>query len=260
MSPSGRFEELVEEGASVSLDGWDFSWFAGRATEERPSWGYASMVAALLSAATAALEVDTGGGEVFAWALEQATARPARLVATESWEPNLEVARRKLERFGVLVERVDKDAPLPFEDSGFDLVVSRHPVATTWGEVGRVLREGGTFCSQQVGAGSNRELTDYLMGPQKVHTARSASRAVHAVERAGLAVTDLREASLRVEFFDVGAVVHFLRKVPWTVPDFTVERYRDRLLALHHEIEQHGSFVCHSKRFLLRATRRAADG
>ena len=32
---------------------------------------------------------------------------------------------------------------------------------------------------------------------------------------------------LRAEFFDIGAVVYFLRKVIWTVPDFTVERYRD---------------------------------
>jgi hypothetical protein len=30
------FEELVAEGAAVPLEGWDFSWFEGRATEERP--------------------------------------------------------------------------------------------------------------------------------------------------------------------------------------------------------------------------------
>ena len=34
------FEELVTEADSVSVDGWDFSWLDGRATEERPSWGY----------------------------------------------------------------------------------------------------------------------------------------------------------------------------------------------------------------------------
>lgn len=35
-----RFDELVAEGESVPVRGWDFSWFEGRATEERPSWGY----------------------------------------------------------------------------------------------------------------------------------------------------------------------------------------------------------------------------
>ena len=31
-----RFDDLVAEGAAVPLQGWDFSWFEGRATEERP--------------------------------------------------------------------------------------------------------------------------------------------------------------------------------------------------------------------------------
>lgn len=34
------FEELLAEGESVPVEGWDFSWFDGRATEERPPWGY----------------------------------------------------------------------------------------------------------------------------------------------------------------------------------------------------------------------------
>src|SRR5258708_8529952 len=30
------FEELVTEGSQVPVDGWDFSWLEGRATEKRP--------------------------------------------------------------------------------------------------------------------------------------------------------------------------------------------------------------------------------
>ncbi len=44
---------------------------------------------------------------------------------------------------------------------------------------------------------------------------------------AGLAVAAVREQALRVEFFDVGAVVYFLPKVLWTVPGFAVEGYAD---------------------------------
>ena len=29
------FEALLAEGASVPVEGWDFAWFDGRATEER---------------------------------------------------------------------------------------------------------------------------------------------------------------------------------------------------------------------------------
>lgn len=151
--------------------------------------------------------------------------------------------------------QVGDDEPFPFSDGAFDLVVSRHPVRTDWREVARVLRPAGTCLSQQVGAGSNKELSDFLMGPQPVGNARKVITAVNAAESAGLEIRGLREATLRVEFFDVGAVVHFLRKVLWTVPDFSVEQYRDRLLALHNLIQRNGSFVTHSTRFLIEVTK-----
>lgn len=254
MTTSRSFEDLVAEGAVVPLEGWDFSWFAGRATEERPPWGYAGLVARRVARASAVLDVETGGGEVFAWALEHASAVPPRLAATELWPPNVEIARRRLAPFGVEVV-VGGDDPLPFASASFDLVISRHPVRTDWEDVARVLRPGGTVLSQQIGPGSNRELTDFLMGPQPVGEAREPATAALAAQRAGLVVTGLRRATLRVELFDVAAVVHFLRKVPWTVPGFTVERYRDRLAALHDEISRTGSFVCHSTRFLVEAAR-----
>ena len=40
------FEELVAEAQAAPIEGWDFSWLDGRATEDRPSWGYAGLVAA----------------------------------------------------------------------------------------------------------------------------------------------------------------------------------------------------------------------
>lgn len=37
---AGRpFDELIAEAAEADVDGWDFSWLDGRATEQRPSWG-----------------------------------------------------------------------------------------------------------------------------------------------------------------------------------------------------------------------------
>jgi hypothetical protein len=62
--------------------------------------------------------------------------------------------------------------------------------------------------------------------------------------------------SLRVDFSDVGAVVYFLRKVIWTVPDFTVERYRDRLVDLHARIRDDGVFTSHAQRFLIELRKR----
>ncbi len=204
-----------------------------------------------MARSAAALDIETGGGEVLATIPE----RPPLLVATESWPPNLARARENLRPLGVSVVAVADGTGLPLAGASFDLVVSRHPVVTDWPEVARVLRPGGTFLSQQVGPGSVRQLTDFLLGPQPVSQARSPRRAVEAASRAGLEVIDLREATLRMGFFDIAAVVHFLRKVVWTVPDFTVDRYRDRLSALHRQIQAHGPFVAHAERFLIEARR-----
>jgi len=148
---------------------------------------------------------------------------------------------------------VADEADLPFLDATFDLVTSRHPTVAVWPEIARVLRRGGTYFSQQVGAGSNEELRSFLMDPQPVSRRRTPERAVSEAQAAGLDVVDLRQESLEVRFFDVGAVVYFLRKVLWTVPGFTVDRYRGRLRSLHDEIQGNGSFVSHAKRFLIEA-------
>jgi hypothetical protein len=117
----------------------------------------------------------------------------------------------------------------------------------------RVLSPGGVFLSQQVGAGSNRELYEFMMGPQPDSAQPSPKRAAAEAEAAGMAVVDLRSEALRVVFNDVGAIVHFLRKVLWTVPGFTGEAYRDRLAALRQQIQAQGPLVAHSQRFLIEA-------
>jgi hypothetical protein len=48
-------------------------------------------------------------------------------------------------------------------------------------------------------------------------------------------------------------VIYFLRKVVWTVPDFSVDRYRERLRELHERIEADGPFVAHATRLLVEA-------
>lgn len=243
------FDELVAEGSAVDVDGWDFSWFEGRASERRPSWGYARLIGERMATAQAALDVQTGGGEVLA----TIPTSPAELKATESWPPNIPIARRNLRRLGAEVVEVADAADLPFPNGHFDLVVSRHPTVVLWSEIARVLAPGGTYLSQQVGAGSVRELTDAMMGPQPVSPTRSAERAVADAENAGLRVVDLRSEALRMEFNDIAAVIVFLRKVIWIVPGFTVQAYREPLRRLHRQIRAGGPFVAHSTRFLIEA-------
>jgi SAM-dependent methyltransferase len=253
MERPATFDELIAEGEAEPVEGWDFSWFEGRATEERPSWGYTRMLVPRVASAASVLDIQTGGGETFAAVLAQVPRLPRTAVATESWGPNADMARRTLAPFGVTVVEVPDSGDLPFRTERFDLVISRHPTVTIWSEIARVLRPGGAYVSQQVGAGSNRELTDFLMGPQPVSGQRRATRAVAQAEAAGLDVFELRHESLRTTFDDIGAVVYFLRKVLWTVPGFTVDGYRDRLDDLHQQIQQEGTFTAHAQRLLIEA-------
>ncbi|WP_181804240.1 class I SAM-dependent methyltransferase, partial [Streptomyces shenzhenensis] len=163
------FEDLVAEGAAVPTEGWDFSWFEGRATEARPSWGYARAAGGRLAGATAALDIQTGGGEVFDFALGRAAPdRPRTLAATEGWPPNVTKASALLSARGVVVVASPEDAPLPFADETFDLVLSRHPVRAHWAEIARVLRPGGTYFAQHVGPASVFELVEFFLGPRPV--------------------------------------------------------------------------------------------
>lgn len=263
-----RFEDLIAEGAGVPTEGWDFSWFTGRATEQRPSWGYSALLADRMAGAGAALDLQTGGGEVLA----SVPVVPPVLVATESWAPHLELARRRLAPLGARVVRTGDADDLPFPGESFDLVAARHPVLTRWDEIHRVLRPGGGFLSQQVGPGSVRELTEFLMGPRAMNealaesarrplprcaTASGASPVALAAgaESAGFEVVDLRSEALRMEFHDIAAVVHFLRKVVWTVPGFTVGAYRAPLARLHDFMERHGPFVAYAQRVLIETRR-----
>jgi SAM-dependent methyltransferase len=248
------FDEEIAEGLAVPTAGWDFSWFDGRATEERPGWGYVGLCGELLGQVDSVLDVDTGGGEVFAEALGLAARVPGVVRATEGWAPNYELASAALEPFGGVVTLVDDHAaPLPFDDSTFGLVTSRHPVSFPYAEAARVLAPGGTLLVQEVGAGSNRALYEFLMGPQENRDAEYLDQVTEQVADVGLQMVRLRDKLTKVEFVDLGAVVHFLRKVLWTVPDFSAEKYHGRLQALHAHIAEHGAFVCHSRRTLVEA-------
>jgi SAM-dependent methyltransferase len=247
---SRSFDELVSEAAAAPIDGWDFSWLDGRATEERPSWGYQRLMSQRLATASAGLDIDTGGGEVLAGAEKF----PPTMAATECWPPNAALATKLLHPRGVVVVAPPNAEILPFADDAFDVVTSRHATVVRWKEVARVLRRGGGYFAQQIGPATMSELYEYFLGPQpqKWVELEPETQTTQA-EAAGLQVLQMRMERMRAEFFDIGAVIYFLRKVIWTVPDFSVERYHDRLHEMHRQIEAHGPFVAHSTRLLVEA-------
>lgn len=246
------YEELVAEAEAADVTGWGFDWLDGRATEERPPWGFAKHLARRLATAESALDIDTGGGEV----VNEAPHLPPRTTVTESWPPNAQRARKTLGPRGVRVVQTHENEPLPFPDATFDLVTARHPVRQHWDEVYRVLQPGGHYFAQHVGPASAFELIEFFLGMlPKERTARDPEHEAAGAQAAGLTFEQLSTARCRMELFDIGAVVWILRKCVWWVPDFTVARYDDKLRELDAQLRAGHPFVAHSTRHLIDARR-----
>src|ERR1700742_1642981 len=110
------FEELLAEADAVNVTGWDFSWLDGRATEERPPWGYQRLLGERIGAAQVTPDIQTGGGGVGAGGPQRAA---KSMVATESWPPNVQRAQQNLRDKGVVVVADEDEPPLPFADGAF---------------------------------------------------------------------------------------------------------------------------------------------
>jgi hypothetical protein len=121
---------------------------------------------------------------------------------------------------------------MPFQDNAFTLVIDRHE-AYDAAEIARILKPGGTFLTQQVDGPSMADLSS-VFGRQPTSPQVTLAICVKEVEQAGLEIEFAQESTGKMRFTDVGALVYYVRAVPWEVPeDFSVERYARLLLDLH---------------------------
>lgn len=243
--------------------GWSFEDLAGRMSTDPMPWDFRRMCAEALTQAGSALDMGTGGGETLLELCDAVVARgghlPTMLAATEGWPPNVPVARAALAPFGIdVVEfgQPDDDsspAPMPFASGAFDLVLNRHESYHP-AEIARLLAPGGTFLTQQVGGDELAELHELLDFPHAApHVIYERFR--DELRDGGLELIGGGELVGSYTFTDVAAVVAYLQRVPWDVPqDFTVDRYAEQLLELHRR-SGGGPVRLTMKRFWLRARR-----
>jgi SAM-dependent methyltransferase len=248
MSADDDFEHFLAA-ADQPLSGWDFSWVTdtGRMESGVLPWSYASVVLPYLWRAQAMADLGTGGGEFLSFL----SPLPPTTYATEGYPPNVAVARARLEPLGAQVFPIDESETLPFADATLDLIIDRHESYRPE-EVFRALRPGGHFITQQVDGPGQRAVSEWLGEPFEVSWANwSLETAAQGLEAAGFTVLDRREATVPTRFFDIGALVYYLKAIPWQLPDFTVARFRDALLGLHTRIQTDGYLEYQSARFLL---------
>jgi SAM-dependent methyltransferase len=247
-----KLVETWQQEEQQPFAGWDFSYLEKRMLVDDLPWSYMSLAAARMGRSSAVLDMGTGGGERL---LELRAHWPAKVAVTEDYPPNLKLATERLAPLGVRVEKVPltDDGPMPFSDGEFDLVLNRHSGFNP-AEVARVLAPGGTFLTQQVhGLWAADLLAAFDAQPEWPHV--TPSHYVPQLGAAGLIIVRVEDWSGELAFTDVGAIVYYLKAIPWLVPGFTVETHLAYLLGLQDRLERGAGLVFEAKQYLIEARR-----
>ena len=236
------------EEAIAHIKGWDFSHIEGRYTsEDSLPWDYRAAILEHLRPEMQILDIDTGGGE-FLLSLKHPHRNTA---AMENYPPNVTLCAETLLPLGIDFRPGSGNGPMPFGDGRFDLVINRHGDFNAE-EIFRVLKPGGSFITQQVGADNDRELVRLLCGDlPPAFPEQHLSLTEEKFRRAGFTILRGLEAFTPIRFYDVGALVWFARIIQWEYPGFSVDTHFDRLLEAQHILEEKGVIEGLTHRFFL---------
>lgn len=240
-------KQWKEEQEIAHIHGWDFSHIDGRCVEQPLPWDYRQVIGAYLSPEMKLLDIDTGGGEIL-----RSLGHPyENTAATENYPPNVQLCQETLLPLGIDFRQADGKGKLPFADDSFDMVINRHGDKNP-AEIYRVLKPGGLFISQQVGAENDRELVRLLCGEVPMpFPDQYLALAEEAFQSVGFSILRKEECFCPMRFYDVGALVWFARIIPWEFPGFSVETHLEQLLHAQQVLEETGCIEGNVHRFLL---------
>jgi SAM-dependent methyltransferase len=242
--------ELLErwkEDEAAGFQGWDFAYISSRSSQQEPPWSYRTRAVELVEDAHRLLDIDTGGGE-FLFSLAPL---PGQSVAIESYQPNVAVARERLAPMGVDLHEVAVGAAWPLDDASFDLILNRQGHLNA-PEIARCLSPGGRFLTQQVGSGNLADLTA-LFGGAASHIANNLSTVGADLKAHGLTIVRGEAWTGRQTFSDVGALVYFLKVIPWIVHGFGVDKHAAVLEELQDRVDAGAPLSFKIERFLVEA-------
>ena len=230
------------------IQGWDFSHIEGRYTEQDDlPWDYRAVIGEYLRPEMKILDIDTGGGE-FLLSLKHPHENTA---AMENYPPNVQLCKAVLLPLGIDFRPGSGKGKLPFPDDSFDMVINRHGDFHA-GEIYRVLKPGGFFVTQQVGAENDRELVQLLCGETEMPFSEQYLNSTSPkFEDAGFTLLRGEEVFRPIRFFNVGALVWFARIIQWEFPGFSVDTHLENLLNAQKILEEKGSIDGSIHRFLL---------
>ena len=247
------FESCVKEATEASFKGWDFSYMEryGGNVEEPKTWCYKNIVQKYHVGKNVVLDMGTGGGEF----LETLQPLPPHTYATEAYRLNVPVSKARLEPLGVNVVEIEKgqqeNAPLPFEDAFFEVVINRHECYESQ-EVFRILQPGGIFITQQVGQRNNENLR-IIFGSieEDENFAWNLTSCQTFLANAGFSILEAKEHIGYSRIYDIRTLVYLLKVIPWEFPNYDPAHFTTQLLNIHIKILEDGYFDATSHRFFV---------
>ena len=241
-------QQWKEEERVARIHGWDFSHIADRTREDTNfPWDYRAAIGGHLTPEMKLLDIDTGGGEFL-----RSLGHPyENTAATEGYGPNVELCRQELLPLGIDFRPGVVADGLPFQDATFDMIIDRHGDLNP-AEFWRLLKPGGLFITQQVGAENDREFVKLLCGDVPMpFPEQYLDQAEERFRQAGFRILEGQECYRPYDFFDVGALVWFARIIQWEFPDFSVDTHLEQLQKAQAQLEANGFLRCHTHRFFL---------
>lgn len=241
-----KIKWLKAEKRQENFIGWDFSAIENSYCQEKNTWNYSEIVNDYLKPSMRLLDMGTGGGELLA-----TFHHPFELTSvTEGWEKNYQLLLEKLAPKGVNVQFVKEDDVLPFSDNSFDIVVNSHESFSTK-EVKRVLKSGGIFISQQVGDLNGVNLASRLIPNfKKEKFDFHLSVITRELDQAGFDILYENECYPVQRFFDMEALIYYVKTIEWEFPEFSVENNFQELMDLQKELARNGSIYNSEHRFI----------
>lgn len=236
-----------EEEKIAYIHGWDFSHIDGRCIEDPLPWDYRQVIGEYLTSDMKLLDIDTGGGEI----LLSLNHPYGNAAATENYPPNVQLCKETLLPLGIDFRQADGKGKLPFDDGSFDIVINRHGDKNP-AQIYRVLKPGGLFISQQVGADNDRELVELLCGKMKSpFPEQYAACAAAQFSDVGFSILRQEECYCPMRFYDIGALVWFACIISWEFPGFSVDTNLENLIKAQQILEKNGFVEGNVHRFLL---------
>lgn len=218
-------DELRRIAAEVApRRGWDFSQM--RDDRDPVPWEYDEVVRRFLHPDDRALDVGTGGGERFL------TLAPSfgSGIGVDADPAMIEAARENTPVS--LAEKVTfiegRAEALPMADTSCDVVLNRHAVVAV-AEIVRVLRPGGCFVTQQVGAQNTFNITTLFgcgpsMGGQRIAPEQEIPALADAFQQRGCAIVSYATYNVPYYFKDTESLLFWMQAVG-VPPHFDIERH-----------------------------------